>query len=147
MPASRDLDFLVRAMFQEYGDIAEYIINANNVRTRARTRYYKAAYYTSVQIAELLVYMIVLASCKKNPKLYGKFTIKSEKKVHELVAKNLGSTKKLHITETLQRASTHEDITKDFQTMIAFCKSQKLVNSSLGKRLDRIRAYQHCRNL
>ena len=139
MPASRDIDHLIVVMLREYGDIGEYIQVANTVQTRARTRYYKAAYYTSAQIVELLVYMIVLSSCDAHPELLENFKIQSEQKVHDLIGTQLGSPKKLHIAESFQRGATLEDVTKDFQQMIAFCKSQNLIDATMKKRLDRIR--------
>jgi len=139
MPASRDINALILVMLQEYEDIAEYLISADSLNTRARTRYYKAAYYTSAQIVELLIYMIVLQACDRQPELLESFKTRAEVNVHDLSASRLGSTKKLHITETLDRASTINEVVKNLATMIAFCNSQKLVGTNLGKKLDRIR--------
>jgi hypothetical protein len=137
VPASRDFYRLIDTLLREYSDIGEYIQIANAVGTRSRTRYYKAAYYTSAQIVELLVYMIILRACEKRPVLLETFKIKSDQKVHDLNALQLGSNKRLHIVESFQRGATLEDVTKDFQHMIAFCKSQNLIEAKMKRSYSR----------
>ncbi len=140
MPATTDVDTLIGVMLQEFGDIAEYISDAGKVKTSARTRYYKAAFYSSVQIIELIIYLIVLKVYEVDEKVLESYLLKDTRTIVDLNSVNLGTSKELRITEMFQRPITLKEATADFQTMTNFCRKIDLIDANLLKRLRRVQS-------
>lgn len=117
-------------------DIVRLLEQADAVRTRAKTVYYKCTLLLAASILEALLYHYIDCCCDEDPALINNERLKKLQPLQEISSVKLGSSKSLWIGEEISENSSLKKVTRDFNTMNRFCREKGLVDEKLFRELE-----------
>ena len=108
-------------------DVLTLLDAADKVNARARTVYYKSAFILMASVLEVGLYAYVDVQCRQNPKLLKNASWKFVP-IQKLDEKIQLHTNELYIAERTKTKEPLDNVRRDFNSMISFCKEQNLLS-------------------
>lgn len=130
---------LEQNILTNFGDIFRLLHDAAKVNTRAKTVYYKCAFFLLAANIEALLYHYIECKCRLDENLISKANSTKLKHLQYVSPEAVGSTKKLAIAEEIDVTATLGSITRDFNTMNKFCKDHIGIGATLFDELEYVR--------
>jgi hypothetical protein len=126
---------LARNIKATIGDAIVQVTHAQQVKTRARTGYYKVAILLMASTVEALLYDIIDTKCTADPSLWKTVQYRRYTRVDDIKGVNIGLPHDLYICrQDMQDFQLGEKAM--LKQMNIFCRDAKFISKKLSKDID-----------